>query len=115
MISHLCSVDDATLTTYLEGDVLVSETDLELLTSVLILLWPFGIVFPVVGVSPPSQLSCSSSVAILLQNLAGLNNALDLLDHSRADAHWVRVSIVKRWCLIEVVDVLSLRMRESLR
>lgn len=39
------------MTTYLERDVLVSEADLKFLTSVLVLLWPFGIVFPVVRVS----------------------------------------------------------------
>lgn len=37
--------------TYLERDVFVSKTDLKFLTPVLVLLWPFGIVFPVVRVS----------------------------------------------------------------
>lgn len=39
------------MTTYLERNVLVSETDLKFLTSVLVLLWPFRIILPVARVS----------------------------------------------------------------
>lgn len=33
--------------TNLEGDVLVAQPNLKFLSAVLVLLWPFGVVFPV--------------------------------------------------------------------
>ena len=47
IISHFAPMEDVTQETYLKRDVLVTKTNLKLLTSILILLRPFRIVFPV--------------------------------------------------------------------
>jgi len=66
-ISRFLDVDEGANLGGFEGDVFVSQADLEFLTAVFILLRPFCIIF--------------------LHNLGLLDDALDLLDHEGAHAH----------------------------
>jgi hypothetical protein len=66
-------VQHSGLCTYLERYLLVAQSDLQLLTSVLVLLWPFRV--------------------ILLHDLAVFDDSLDLGDHERADTHCRAVSV----------------------
>jgi hypothetical protein len=47
-ISRFLDVDEGANLGGFEGDVFVTQADLELLAAVFILLWPFRVVFPVV-------------------------------------------------------------------
>jgi hypothetical protein len=79
---------------YLERYLLVPESDFQLLSPILVLLWPFRVV--------------------LLHYLAILDDPLDLGDHERADAHCRAVSGCFGRVGLEAI-VLSLRMSESFR
>lgn len=69
---------------YLKRDVLATQPDLELLTSILVLLRPFGVVLP--GIESVSPFRLPDHVNIL-EDFAFLDNALDLSDQSVAHAH----------------------------
>lgn len=58
---------------YLELNVIAPEPDLQLLSAVLVLLWPPGVVF--------------------FHDLAVLDDALDFRDEKSADTHWQRLSV----------------------
>ena len=71
--------------TYLKGDMVVPNADLELLLPNDVLLGPIGIILPAVG---------SASIAMAtkrtensLGDLARLNDPLELFDNERADPH----------------------------
>lgn len=68
-----------------------SETNFELLTSILVLLRPFGVVFPRmqtrVSETVSGCLNCEDGRNVL-EDLAVLDDTLDLLDHGGADAHY---------------------------
>ena len=67
---------------YLERDMLTSQPDLKLLASVLVLLWPLRVVFPI-GFVSATLLCVRSEVPKLdvLHDLALLDDSFDLLDH----------------------------------
>lgn len=87
--------------TDLEKDSLISQMNLKFLSSVLVLLRPLGVVFPVEKKKVRRFLLLIYLGLLrlaLLQNLAGPNNALDLVDHQRANTHYgsIRQHLVRR-------------------
>jgi hypothetical protein len=81
-VGRLLDINQRTDLGGLERDVFVAHTDLELLPPILVLLWPFTVVFPVLmrwRLIP----SCSTDVqgGRVLHDLGFLDDALDLFDH----------------------------------
>lgn len=81
---------------YLERNVFVAQPDLQFLSTILVLLRPFRVIFPVGGNrqsarGPPVDCTRHTAhghtVANVLHDLAVLDNALDLLHHQRAHTH----------------------------
>ena len=66
--------------------MLVAESDLKLLSSVLVLLWPFCVVFPAVVVSTGVCLMIFSKD--ILHDLTLLDDPLDFRDQDGANAHF---------------------------
>jgi hypothetical protein len=84
MVSErVMKADCAFARAYFERDMLVTKPNFKLLTSVLVLLWPFGVVFPVL-LSEEAMFNRKN----VLQDLAVLHNPADLIDHSMADTHY---------------------------
>lgn len=75
---------------YLKGDVVIPQSNLQLLSPVLVLLRPLAIVFPVSSSAHVHRIVTSHPLLDILQDLAGLDDALDLVNHGRADAHCTR-------------------------
>lgn len=66
----------------------ISETNLELLTTILVLGWPFRVVFSVVfGLNYNLMTPLNALYGNLLHNFTLFNYTFDLLDHERAHAH----------------------------
>ena len=74
---------------YFKGDVVVPQPDLQLLSPVLVLLRPLAIVFPVSSSAHVHCIVTGHPLIDILQDLAGLDDALDLVNHRRADAHCI--------------------------
>jgi len=65
--------------------VLIADPNLEFLSAIFVLLWPLGVVFPViVSVTDTDR---RVNMRSLLDNLAVFYDALDFVDHERADTH----------------------------
>lgn len=71
--------------------MVIPQSDLQLLSPVLVLLWPLAIVFPVSSSAHVYCIVTSHPLLDILQDLAGLDDALDLVNHRRADAHYMHL------------------------
>lgn len=69
--------------------MLVAYPDLQFLSAVLVLLWPLGVVFPIW--QSVHRRDCIEVERPSLDNLAVLDDALDLVNHQRANAHCTSV------------------------
>ena len=77
--------DRTRVVTYLEGDVVVPNANLELLFPNNVLLGPIGIILPTVGSA--SIATATKRNENSLGDLARLDDPLELFDNERADPH----------------------------